>query len=125
MYQRNYTQEKISNKNYRETIFGRSKRLVNNAKHRAIKRSIVFDLTEDWVLNKLNLGVCELTNIPFDLTFSTTTKDNPFAPSLDRIDSSIGYTPENTRVILWCVNRALGQEGLNILKPVFKILAEL
>lgn len=31
---------------------------------------------------------------------------NPLAPSLDRIDSSLGYTDKNTRMVLHFVNNA-------------------
>jgi hypothetical protein len=31
---------------------------------------------------------------------------NPWSPSLDRIDPKIGYTLENTRVVVWIYNTA-------------------
>lgn len=32
---------------------------------------------------------------------------NPYAPSIDRIDSDVGYTVDNVRVVLNCVNQML------------------
>lgn len=122
---RNVKKDRVQMAAYRVTPRGRANRLLNNAKDRAKRRNIEFNLTPQWVENKLTLGVCELTGLAFDLTVSKNTKDNPFAPSLDRINSAIGYTENNTRVILWSVNRALGQEGLEVLRPVFKKLSEL
>lgn len=122
---RNVKKDRTQMATYRTTVPGRANRLINNAKDRAKRRNIEFNITAQWVENKLILGFCELTGLAFDLSISKNTKDNPFAPSLDRIDSSMGYTENNTRVILWSVNRALGQEGFEILRPVFKKLAEL
>lgn len=48
-----------------------------------------------------------MTGIPFELS---TGRGNggadPWAPSLDQMDPSIGYTPENTRVVVWMFNAA-------------------
>ena len=54
-------------------------------------------------MNKLNVGICEVTGIPF--TYGLNAR-NPWSPSLDRIDPSVGYTLENTRVVVWIYNAA-------------------
>jgi hypothetical protein len=41
---------------------------------------------------------------------------NPYRPSFDRIDSSKGYTPDNVRIIAYCVNTAMNEWGEDILK---------
>jgi hypothetical protein len=122
---RNYQQEYAQGRVYRQTPNGRANKLLHNAKSRAKRKNIEFSISEEFVRDKIAIGKCELTGLSFDLTISKTTKDNPFAPSLDRIDPNKGYTEENTRLILWAANRAIGQEGLKILQPIFKILAEL
>ena len=38
----------------------------------------------------------------------------PFAPSVDRISSSAGYTVENCRLVCWAVNSFLGVWGTAI-----------
>lgn len=58
------------------------------------------DLT--WVQQRLKAGVCEITGIPF----VTDVPRHPFLPSLDRVDSSRGYVPDNCRAILWMLNAA-------------------
>lgn len=61
-----------------------------------------FSLTLDWVEQHLRAGVCEVTGVAFVIGSAR----HPFLPSIDRIDSSKGYTPENCRVVLWMVNAA-------------------
>ncbi len=45
-----------------------------------------------------------------------------WAPSIDRIDSSLGYIPGNVRLTAWCVNRALGEHGEAILLEIARAL---
>ena len=72
---------------------------------------------------KIQKGKCELTGLPFDLSTPQNTKNNPYSPSLDRIDSkNKNYTPENTRVVLSAVNMALNEFGLEVMKPIMKKL---
>jgi len=59
------------------------------------------ELTVEWILEKLQNGTCEVTGLPF--TYSLNSR-NPWSPSLDRIDPNIGYTLDNTRVVLWIYN---------------------
>ena len=61
-----------------------------------------FSLTPEWVEQRLLAGACEVTGIPFVLGVFR----HAFLPSIDRIDSSKGYTPENCRVVLWMINAA-------------------
>lgn len=45
---------------------------------------------------------------------------NPNAPSVDRIDSSRGYTVDNCRLILWSLNRALNNYGEGYIFKIFR-----
>jgi hypothetical protein len=75
---------------------------LNQCKHNAKQRGLEFSLTLKWVEQRLQSGVCEVTGI----AFVRGTSRHPFLPSIDRIDSDKGYTPENCRVVLWIINAA-------------------
>lgn len=48
--------------------------------------------------------VCSVTGLPLTLEASGSSKSNPWAPSVDRIDGSKGYVPGNIRVVCWAFN---------------------
>jgi hypothetical protein len=105
------------------TPFGRAKKLISAAKRRASKNSSIVSVDANWVAQKIEMGVCEVTGLSFDLSNSNRFTHNPFSPSLDRIDSSNkNYTPDNTRVVLTGVNIALGQWGIIEMLPILKAL---
>ena len=100
--------------------------LFNSAKLRSKKFGGNISITPQWIEDKILSGKCELTGLPFDLQPIKDKHVNPYAPSLDRKDSSNrDYSPENTRVVLASVNAALNEWGLGVLKPIFKKLGEL
>lgn len=90
--------------------------LVATARTRARSKGLIFDLDQfiPELQTRIDLGKCEVTGAVFDL--SPGRKFN--SPSLDRIDSSKGYTYENTRIVLNLVNAALGDWGENVLRDV-------
>lgn len=80
-----------------------------------------FSLTLDWVTKKIEAGFCEVTGIKFDLG-GDGAPARPFTPSLDRTDSSLPYTPENTKVVVWIYNRAKGVHDHNSVMEMAKAL---
>ena len=100
---------------YYSTELGLITSLLNNARDRAKRYNREFDLDKEFIIEKLKSGKCELTQIPFNRTIVGPYKANPYAPSLDRIDSKRGYTKDNVRLICFGVNRALSDWGLDIL----------
>ncbi len=113
--------QKSYNQQYALSIRGRAKKLW----HRAKKRNADCEITEAWIIKKLIQGHCELSGLPFDLTPSTRHRTNPYAPSLDRINSDIkNYTPENTRLVLASVNLALNEFGTDIMLPILKAMVD-
>lgn len=97
------------NKQYNTTISGRTKRLLSSAKKRAIKKDVEFTLTSQFVELKLMKGVCEKSGVAFDLSVADEMHRNPFAPSLDRIDNSMGYTESNTQLVCNLYNQGKGE----------------
>lgn len=94
----------------------------HQARHRAKRRSLPFDLVmEDLkALAERSGGVCAVTRLPFIVNGDRTYRGNPFAPSLDRVSSYLGYTRGNVRLVCLCVNMALGQWG----EGVFSLMAK-
>lgn len=82
----------------------RASRLIAEAKKRKPEG---FSLTLDLIRDKIETGFCEVTGLPFDLS-GRGSPPLPLAPSLDKIDPSGEYTPENTQVVVWIYNRAKG-----------------
>jgi hypothetical protein len=115
-------QVKIKNQEYALSLRGRAVKLWHRAKY----RTGGCDVTVEWIIEKLEANQCDLTGLPFDLTPTTGKyQNNPYAPSLDRIDSSIKtYTPENTRVVLAAVNTALNQYGTQTMLPILKAMVK-
>lgn len=83
-------------------------RLLSNAKNRAAIKGWDFDLTVEWAQAKLATGLCEVTGIPFDFARGSTTQHNPFRPSIDRKDTSLGYTRDNCQMVVGIYNQAKG-----------------
>lgn len=87
----------------------RAKPLIQNAKRRAEKRGLPFDLDEhtEALQARIDANRCEVTGLPFNLEGGRTWD----SPSLDRIDPASGYVFSNVRVVLYSVNCALGDWG--------------
>jgi hypothetical protein len=82
------------------------RRLLYYSRVRAKEKCLKHTITKDWLEEKTKSNLCELTKIEFD--YDTTIQRNPFGPSIDRIDVSKGYTPDNCRIVIWAVNAGLG-----------------
>ena len=77
--------------------------IIKRNKTRDIEISITIDdLKEQW--EKQN-GICEFTGIKLEISSYSRIEKNPiYSASLDRIDSSIGYTKDNIRWISRAIN---------------------
>lgn len=76
--------------------------LIKTASERAVKKGVPFLLTNEWGASRWT-GFCELTGLPFALA-SGRSGPQPRSPSIDRIEPRRGYTPDNCRFVLACVN---------------------
>lgn len=93
------------------TPAGRAGILLANARARARNHGFALDIDKVWVQVRLEAGICELTGIRFDLQPLGNGLQNPFSPSIDRINPEIGYTIGNSRVIVTAMNLALHSFG--------------
>ena len=91
------------------TVEGRAKALLKSAWHRAAKFGVSFEITEDFILEKLRTGTCERTGIIFEYGLPIEAWRSPWVPSLDRIDSDEGYTVSNVQLVCWMYNAAKTQ----------------
>lgn len=78
----------------------RGSALVRLAAHRAKMKGLPCTISAGAIQSMIDRGECQMTGIPFNLDGGRTWD----SPSLDRIDNSQGYTPENTRVVLYALN---------------------
>ncbi len=94
--------------------------LVRAARLRANKKNMEYSLSYEWAATRWT-GKCEMTGIAFNIRG---TRTNPHSPSIDRIDNSKGYTPENSRFVLWAINSFKGtlsdREMFEIAKELLK-----
>lgn len=92
------------------TVEGRAARMFSACRARCKHSGIEFNLTKEWILNKLIAGKCEATGIPFDLSLPPRkergSRTRAFAPSLDRVQCGAGYTTDNVRVTVFIFNVA-------------------
>lgn len=82
------------------TIPGRAWAIHSAAK----KRDPNCTMTLEHVVSGIEAGFCPVTGIKFDLTDEHQKMSgryrNPYSPSVDRIDPRLGYTNENTRIVI-------------------------
>ena len=96
----------------------RLSKLLALAKNRAKEKHLSFDLTHDYLVElwESNLGCCAVTGRLFNLEPSDIGLVNKNAPSIDRIEPKKGYTKENVRIIVYMLNCAIGEYGLDELR---------
>jgi hypothetical protein len=104
------------------SVRGRVYSLLESAKCRSKKKNLKIDIDLDFLLEmyeKQN-GRCCLTDIEFKLERNKNKERfyTPYAPSLDKIDSSKGYTRDNVRLVLVIVNLALNRFGDKVFEEI-------
>jgi hypothetical protein len=94
------------------------KEMVRQAKTRAIKRGVPFDLQPSDIVIP---DKCPVLNIPLVRGIGTYS-DN--SPSLDCIEPSLGYVPGNVSVVSWRANRIKSNGLLNELIDICLYIAK-
>jgi hypothetical protein len=88
--------DSIKRKEYSNTLRGFVLGKIASAKNRSIKRKQEFTIDMEWAFQQLLIqkGRCYYSGIPLTFTINT-----PWQLSVERLDSCIGYTKENTVLI--------------------------
>ncbi len=82
-------------------------KLYSSAKNGAPTRNKDFELSYGDVLRLVKQGHCAMSGIPFDMNEKPFKgRDIPWRASLDRIDNSVGYLPDNIQVVCKMYNAA-------------------
>jgi hypothetical protein len=79
----------------------------SRARLNAWRKGFLFEISKEWITERILAGTCEATGIPFDMTPARNVRSN-FGPSIDRRDSRGGYTEENCQLVVWIYNAAKG-----------------
>lgn len=87
------------------TVAGLASKLWYDARRRAKQKGLDFTITKEWIAERLEAGVCQLSGLPLEIAQAGTAN----SPSLDRKVNSKGYTPANCQVITAQANRAKGE----------------
>jgi len=88
--------EKFRERNARN----RASSMLSAARGRAKLKGLSFDLDLEFVRGLLSNNSCEVSGLPFDLSPGK----HANGPSLDRKDANLGYTKDNVRIVLYCIN---------------------
>jgi hypothetical protein len=99
------------------------KSIYRTARKSAATRGIDFNLTgDDFASLWERAGMkCAVSGLKFFMNYTTShNKRRPYFPSLDRKNSSLGYSVENCRFVCIAVNYAMNDWG----EDVFRTIAE-
>ncbi|PJK00794.1 hypothetical protein CO641_02150 [Lysobacteraceae bacterium NML91-0213] len=103
--------------------------LFASAKKNAKVRGLEFILTVEDVRHLVteSRGLCAVTGIAMSVDRGALPAGRkmrrPWAPSIDRLDSSMGYTLSNCRIVCCAANYAMSQWGEDVLVEMAKAIA--
>lgn len=96
------------NRDYQQSVHGRAVVIRHKALRRA-KCGAENVVSLERIKSALENGVCERTGAKFDLRPHDTYGRNPYAPSIDRIDSFGDYTEDNVQIVCNAYNQGKNQ----------------
>ena len=83
--------------------------ILNNCRKNARKRGQECTITAEEIVALLEPMICSVTGLPLYWDYGGSERTNPWAPSLDRIDNTVGYVPGNVRAVCWAFNQMRGE----------------
>lgn len=105
-------------KKYRRTLSGWASGKITQLKKKCKDKGLTFDISREWLMNKFAANKCEWSGIEFNL------ENMDLLPSVDRLDPTKGYTEDNCRVILHCLNAFKGQMPTEECEKIMAIVME-
>ena len=97
--------------------------LIGVSKQRARRDNLLHSLDKGWIAEQLKEG-CPVFKVPFDSTGSRQ-RFTPFAASIDRYDSSKGYTKDNVFVISLLANMIKTSATTAQVRAVYKWMKQI
>ena len=91
------------------------KKLIRDAKYRAKRDGLKWDLDYNYLVEALPTK-CPVLQIPWE--WEAVEGGNPNKPSIDRVDSSKGYTKDNVVIVSWRVNDLKADASLKELELI-------
>lgn len=92
---------------YAESAQGRARILWGSARARAKERGLNFSLSVTQIIEALDAGYCQATDIAFSFEKPPAgCRVNPWAPAVDRKDNNKGYEESNVQVVCNAYNLA-------------------
>lgn len=89
--------------------------MIYSIRARAKRSGKEFDLTLEWLKQRSN--ICELSGLKMRIGYFD---KHPLSASVDRVDSSLGYTQDNCRVVCLALNMAFNDWGSEAFIPIAK-----
>jgi len=115
-YQRAYQKNKRKDYNYRLQM------LINASKQRAKNKNREHNITVEDIKAIYPLdGCCPIFGMKLEFN-SAGFREN--SPSIDRVDSTKGYTPDNIQIISWKANRIKGYASTQELEMLLAYLKQ-
>jgi hypothetical protein len=110
-------------KNLRWAMESPARKLLSRCHSSALTRDQECTITIEFIEQMLAPMVCSVTGLPLTWEHDGSTRANPWAPSIDRIDCSLGYVPGNVRVVCWAFNMMRSDWPDEVIMTVVKSLA--
>ena len=86
-------------------------RILSAAKGRhRLNHDTCMDLDKQFIIDKINEGLCSLCGDPFVFTSEPR---GALHPSIDRIDNNIGYLKTNIQLVHWVCNNSRGKLSIS------------
>lgn len=96
------------------------RKLLINCRNNAKRRGLECSLTLEDIERMITPMTCSATGLVLLWEHLGESRNNPWAPSIDRIDCSKGYVPDNVRVVCWAFNQARGEWPDDVLRTLFE-----